>query len=75
MVDFHFWPFFERFPVAEHIASVQLLPAAQFPKLNAWVAAMHEVPAVQTTRTSLKSHLEISKQYQSGGPVNYDFEL
>jgi glutathione S-transferase len=76
MVDFHFWPFFERFPLAEHVASVQLLPAAQFPKLNAWVAAMNEVPAVQATRTSPKIHIEFYKQYLDGvDPVNYDLEL
>jgi glutathione S-transferase len=75
MVDYHFWPFFERFPVAEHFASVQLLPAAQFPKLNAWVAAMHEVPAVQATRTSPKTHIEFYTPYLNGGTVNYDLEL
>jgi len=75
MVDFHLWPFFERFPVAEHFASVQLLPTSQFPKLNAWVVAMHEVPAVQATRTSLKTHIDFTTSNLTGGAVNYDLEL
>ena len=75
MVDYHLWPHFERFPVADQIASVHILPAAQFPKLTAWVATMLELPAVKATRFDPKTHVGFITPYLKGETVNYEYGL
>jgi len=75
MVDLHLWPFFERFPMADQIASIHVLPPAQFPKLTAWIGAMLEVPSVKATYTEPKIHVEFFTPYLSGSTINYELGL
>jgi len=78
MLDFHIWPWFERFPMLERVVGTTLLPADQFPKLNAWVKVIQELPAVKSTFFDTNTHFEFVKPILAqgrGATVNYDIGL
>jgi glutathione S-transferase len=74
MIDFHMWPFFERFDAVSEIANVDILPAAKFPQLTVWMTSMGMVDAVRKTRLSTKNLKRFLLSYRDNNP-DYDFEL
>jgi hypothetical protein len=74
MVDFHLWPFYERIPAINDLHGIEVLSAASFPRLHAWMAAMETVDAVKQCRISDEMHKRFILSYASGDP-QYDFEL
>ena len=55
MVDFHIWPWFERMEIIAKYGH-DPIPAAEFPKLRAWVSTMMELPAVRSTYLDSNLH-------------------
>ena len=75
IVDFHFWPWFERIPMVFELNGLDLLPAKTFPKLTAWVDRMMQHPAVRATFLDAKLHAEFVKPYATNSLPNYDLGL
>jgi hypothetical protein len=74
MADLHIWPFFERVPAVAALYNLELLPAASFPRLTAWITAMENTNAVKKCRVSADAHRRYVESFLSGEP-NYDLEL
>lgn len=72
MMDFHFWPFVERFSLLE---GQTVISADRFPSLATWVSAMMELPAVKATYTGPEDHKAIMKPYVDGTKPDYDLFL
>jgi glutathione S-transferase len=75
MIDFHIWPWFERFPTINKMKGTDILPSETFPKLNAWVKRMHHVSAVEATIKDVDLHIAFVKAYIGGGIVDFDIGL
>lgn len=78
LIDFHLWPFFERFPMILQLTGSDLLPSARFPKLTAWVARLRggEVPAVKTATLGTDLHLKfMNSGYLKGEQPDYNVGL
>jgi len=75
LLDLHVWPWMERMPMLEELAEISVMSAEKFPKLNAWMKTMHELPAVQATRFSDNMHLGFVRSFLAGGVPDYDLGL
>lgn len=76
MVDFHIWPWMERFPILQRVTTTDPLPKDRFPKLNSWVAAMKELPAVKESYLTPETHWAfVESGFLAGKEPNYDFGL
>jgi len=72
MVDYMFWPWFERLPLLAN-AGFEFNADGKFPKLAAWIEAMEANEAVQ----KIKVPNEITKKFTETylqGKTEYDFE-
>ena len=56
IVDFHCWPWFERFPLMKTMRGND--PFVSLPKISQWMENMKDVPAVQKTIISPEEHLQ-----------------
>lgn len=74
LADLHMWPFFERVPAVNAISDLDLLPAASFPRLTAWIAAMENVDAVKNCRVATDIYRRFLESFLAGDP-KYDLEL
>ena len=75
MADIHVWPFFERAPSVGALFDLDLLPAASFPRLTAWIAAMEGVEAVKKCRSSNDLHKRFFETFVPSGEPQYDLDL
>lgn len=73
MPDLHIWPFFERIPASNDLFGIDILPAASFPRLNAWIAVMENVDAVKQCQVSKDVFRRFIESYLAGNP-KYDLE-
>ena len=74
MVDYHLWPWYERIPALEEITGETFLPKDKYPKLNRWIEAMLETPAVKDSWLPKSLHMEFFISFASGSPF-YDAGL
>ena len=71
MVDFHIWPWFERMELMRDLAGVNPWPQNRYPKLNAWVKIMKQLPAVRATYLEPALHARFFSSFAAGLP-DYD---
>ena len=72
MVDYMLWPWFERLPLLTEKGFV-FNENGRFPKLEAWIAAMHADENVQ----KVKVPQDLTRRFMQGyieGNVEYDFD-
>lgn len=74
MVDFHFWPWFERFPAIHQLNGVELLPAGTLPSLHNWIQNMEQLEAVQKVRYPAEWYAEFMVSLAQREP-NYEIGL
>ena len=75
LLDFHIWPWFERFPTLEKLGGVKIVPEDKFPRLSSWIKNMREVPAVKSVIQPDELHTTFVQEFLAGGVVNYDLGL
>ena len=71
MLDFHVWPWFERFPAWSEVNAFDPVPADKFPKLTTWTESMLNLPAVKAVVLTKDDHLGFMISYGTGNPI-YD---
>lgn len=69
LVDYTYYPFFERFPVLEHFRRFSI--PEQCPRLHRWLGAMKVLPAVSALAPPLELYLERYARYADAS-VNND---
>lgn len=74
MVDFHFWPWFERFPAIQQLGGIDLLPSSTFPFLHSWIKNMEQLEAVQKVRYPVEWYAEFTASLARREP-DYDIGL
>ena len=67
LVDFSFYPFFERFPMLEHYRGFRMPDDCV--RLKAWLEAMRARPSVIATRESDDFHIDVYKHYAAGTQI------
>jgi len=75
MADIHVWPFFERAPAVGSLFDLDLVPAATFPRLTTWIAAMHGIDAVKKCGASTDLHKRFFETFIPSGEPQYDLDL
>ena len=73
MADLHLYPIFERF-LAIFNFGVDVLPAAKFPRLTAWMSSMQQLDCVKKCWISPQLHYYFFRSYKAGCP-DHDAEL
>jgi len=73
MADLHGYPIFERFPALSELG-VDVLPAAKFPRLSAWMSTMQQQDCVRKCWISPRLHGQFCVGYKSGS-VDYDVKM
>jgi len=74
MVDFHFWPWFERLPAFTELRGSAFLPFNEFPRLNKWINSMSNIDTVKKTRMPNNWHLQFILSLAQKDP-QYDIGL
>ena len=74
MIDFHIWPWFERMELMRDLAGVNPWPESRYPKINAWVKTMKQLPAVKATYLEPALHARFFSSFAAGLP-DYDAGL
>ncbi|XP_013391046.1 pyrimidodiazepine synthase [Lingula anatina] len=74
LLDFHMWPWVERMLAYKEFTGYEI-SQERFPKLNAWIARMWEVPAVKATAIPGWALLEFAKSYKEGTPRYDEIEI
>ena len=72
-MDFHVWPWFERFPAIKMITGYDVIPVDRYPKLIAWVDRMMRLEAVKQTFEPPELHMQFLMGLMQGEP-QYDIE-
>ena len=72
MIDYMFWPWFERFPLLAE-SGFQFNADGKLPKLAAWIKEMEANEAVQKIRVPIETMKKFFEGYRQGKP-EYDFE-
>ena len=75
MIDFHIWPFVERFCIIKAFTGQDAITEAEFPRLSAWVAAMLDLPAVKALLNTKEHHVAWYRVHGTGGVPDYDMHL
>jgi len=76
MLDYHFWPWFERMPSMKVLCGgAEFLPADKFPKLIKWTEEMLLLPTVKAVHHTNEEHEAFGRSFLSGGVPNYDLGL
>ena len=75
LVDYHVWPWFERFPLLSTLSGADVLPAARYPKLSAWVGHMEALPAVNTAKISTELHGKFIEKHLKNEIPDYDIGI
>jgi hypothetical protein len=68
------WPWFERFENLRPLANNQI-EETRFPKLNAWIKRMVELPAVKESSSNPEHMVEFYKVSLTNKEPNYDIGL
>lgn len=71
MVDFHLWPFFERFPGFNLFGGYHFLTPGKHPLVDKWIEAMKNLDAVKATFITPEVHNAFMETYVKGVP-QYD---
>lgn len=74
MVDFHFWPWFERLPAVRQLNGIDIPSASTHPRLNQWISKMEQLEAVQQVKYPLEWYAGFFMSFAQREP-DYDIGL